>query len=658
MKKNIFEKYNKIFELTIKSILLFSMFLLLLHLIAFIDISTLISLRSYITIMGYLSFSLFLIKYQEWDYGFKKKANRIFSYILVLISILLFIRTLGIVFYIRDITNISLANYDFYLLHVFLLTTSFFFISDKEHKKEIIKEQKALRNKWVFILLIGIIGLGIFLRVRGIFLKSPWFDEGISMLVAQRIAEGHGPTLLSGFVYTRAPLYHQYLSLFYKAFGELYGYGVIANIPFFITTSLVIYFFTKDLSNKVMALFATFLFSFSWYPIAEFRNIRFYEVFLSLFMLSVYFFYKVLKKYFDSKISDTFLLSKQNLKEVILFLKENYLPIILSIVFFFFGFRSQILTAFLIPSLAIVSFLIFVFTKKKGFLFLFIFFGSGWIIANIVRYRGDFELKTIFYQPEIVWLETLGRRGFWETFNFFIKKDYWYFLPILILSLPIALFSKKRLGIVYLTGIIIGYYTFVALQGSGTTAVRYYYPILPLMLILTSVNMSVLLNTLDKKTNKFASYLIILLLTSGILLTTVSSGIVESRSIYTKTSRIGTNNRNYREFFEDIKSNNIDTESYIIVGDSHTNLMYYIHNNEVPSFNISRTIPKSNHIDIYLEIPTIGYLDFEDLLDGDDHRKILFMYDNEWERYSGIGSIVKGFEEIYLENNKMLLIRY
>lgn len=654
----VFEKYCKNIDFILRTLILFSLLFIILHLTNLLDLTPIISFRSFTIITVYFLFGTFLLNYKKWNNSLQEKIDKIFSYTLIFLSLLLFFRILGINFLSQGSTIIQLAEYDFYLLHFFLIVTSFFFIAKQKGERQEKKNVLRMKNWWHIIIFILIISLGIFLRVRGIFLKSPWFDEGISMLVAQRIAEGHGPTLLSGFVYTRAPFYHQYLSLFYRAFGELYGYGVLANIPFFIITSIVVYLFTKDLSNKLVALFATFLFSFSWYPIAEFRNIRFYEVFLSLFMLSVYFFYKVLKKYFDSEISDTFLPLKSFSKEVLLFFKKNYLPITLALIFFYLGFKYQMLAAFLIPSFAITTLLIFILTKKKGFLLLFLIFTSGWIIANINRYGCNFQLRTILYQPEITWLESLGRRGFWDTFNFFIRNDYWYFLPILISSIPILIFSKKRFGTIYLTGVVIGYYTLVALQGTGTTAVRYYYPILPLIIILTVVNLFLLFNDLSKKTKKLNFFLIMFILISGIFLTTISSGIRESISIYGKKSRIGTNNRNYREFFDEIERKDLKTESYLIISDRHTSLMYYIHTNNIPQNIIDRMNPRFLKDDIYLGIKELGYRDFEDLIIREQEKTVLFMYDSAWRQRPGIRSIIKRRPTIIFEHREMILLKY
>jgi hypothetical protein len=683
--KEFFKKYNKSIRFVIVNTIVLLIGLLLLHRASFIDISIILPIRYYWLIILYLVSFFVLSYYQGCDKEKKERIEKGIGYFLVFLSILFFLKGLDFQISPNTVLGVPFDPFTPYINHLLVIVVSLLFLTGEEERKFPVNNQinkrsseykklglvKPLKkryrtfiesikkDKWYLLVLLVIIGLGIFLRVRGVFLKSPWFDEGISMDVARRVAEGYGHTRLGGSFYPRVPLFHSYLSLFQKAFGSLYGYGVLANIPFFIITSLTTYLITKTLSNRKIALFATFLFSFSWYPIAEFRNIRFYEAFLCFFMVSVYFLFLALKNYYRSEISNTQIFSRKYIMMLWKFLKRNIFYIIFFLLFFYISFETLLISAFLVPSVAIAALLISIFTKKRGFLLIFLLSTLVWVIAVCDRYNTGLSLTHILYQPEISWLAGFGRKEILQTYKFFLSNNYWYFLYSLILTIPITFFSRKKFRSLAPAGLLIGYYIFVAIQGTGTLALRYYYPTIPLVLILTAINLFLLLNTVQIKLPKKIFKITVCLLVSGITIVTVQSAIVESISIYTKTSKIKTNNMAYREFFEMMLEHDITTDTHFIGGDNHTSYMYYIHNNKTPSYVLSRNSSRVDYESKYQTMRYVGYLDLIDIIKKKEEKEVIFMFDNQWNRHPEALVIILGTKhEIIFEHKGMLLIRY
>ncbi len=60
---------------------------------------------------------------------------------------------------------------------------------------------------------------GLFIRLYGLGSKSFWLDENISALAARGIVETGKPYLDSGYLYSRAYLFH-YAEAFFLLFGQ------------------------------------------------------------------------------------------------------------------------------------------------------------------------------------------------------------------------------------------------------------------------------------------------------------------------------------------------------------------------------------------------------------------------------------------------------
>ena len=243
------------------------------------------------------------------------------------------------------ITNSTILTFLFSALLIFINWNDIKVDSLKLHLERKVKKKNLLILSTIVVLTI----LGVYLRLNHIKHLSIWYDEGLSISVAQNIAKGKGRVTANGYPYRRAKLFHNYLSLFYKQREELWV-GIYANIPFYIITSIFLYFFGKELKDKKTGLLTIFLFTFSWVSIAMAREVRFYEMLVCFFTMANYFFYKSFKLYLRNKINVNFIF---------------YL--LLSIIFFVISLQTQVLTFFILYGLLTFSLILYLMSVKKGF---------------------------------------------------------------------------------------------------------------------------------------------------------------------------------------------------------------------------------------------------------------------------------------------------
>lgn len=664
-------KYNSILLLFCSNLLVTFFFISVAKFLGIANISYFLKFQ-YIIIFSYYLLSFFAILIYFRSNAFVK--NLIKNISLLFLSLLIFLTVLKLwnfevsfgnsFLFTLDNTDLYLYNFLASTLILFLVVTNRKISFEQKNRNgylliKLFKRYEFLKNKKISLFIAGlIILLGIILRVLGVFQFSPWFDEGISMLVAERIAEGHGHTLLTDYFYNRALLYHEYLALWYKSFNSLYGYGVLANTPFFIGTSIIIYKLARRMFNRWTALLALLFYSFSWFSIAEFRFIRFYEYFVFFFQMSIYFLYLLLEKLDIRKDLNTLKISLKLFALWIDFIKKNIVLIIFFTISFLLALDAQLLAAFLIPSLAVFSLLYALITGKKQFLILFLISLLLWTIANFIRYQEDFSFILLIIQPEVNWLKNIERTDFFNTWKDFVSLCYPY-APIIFLIISIVtFFKKKKLMTSFLVIISISYFALVAIQGTGTSALRYFYPIAPLIAIVSSFSFFEIKNLLTSRIKSpiitsitFFSLLLLLLIS-------LYPGLKESFSSYTNTSKIGTHNLEYRDFFKLINKYNLDSENYLIAGDTHMSLMYYLEMGSTPTFSVHREEMNYNSTDIYLNIPIIGYGDFEKIRNQEKHKKVLFLYDNRWEDKKGKFSIFNKDYVVLEESNGMMMIQY
>ena len=144
-------------------------------------------------------------------------------------------------------------------------------------------------------LFISIFILALVLRIYGLGDESYWFDEFITIRVAQEGVE----SILSG---GRPPLY----LLIAHFWIELVGTSEIAtrllSVFFGLGSVYFIYRISKSLFNDKVGLISAFFMSLSQYQIYYSQEFRYYSLFLLITLISYFYFLKVLqrKRYSDS----------------------------------------------------------------------------------------------------------------------------------------------------------------------------------------------------------------------------------------------------------------------------------------------------------------------------------------------------------------------
>ncbi len=209
-----------------------------------------------------------------------------------------------LVFYINEIiTHFHYIKVISFTTTMFLGLLSFLGLGtkgvDEKRNEAITPNTNKIANWKTLLVLSAIICVGVYLRVKGIQELSLWVDEVNSIIVSEQIANGHGQTLLSGEPYTRAYVYHHLLAIFLKIFGNPDVTGRLLNIPFFILSAVYIYKFGRYIKNNTVGLLSAALFSFSWFGISMARDLRFYEMFLSLFLVFSYTLMVTLIEYYN-----------------------------------------------------------------------------------------------------------------------------------------------------------------------------------------------------------------------------------------------------------------------------------------------------------------------------------------------------------------------
>jgi hypothetical protein len=208
----------------------------------------------------------------------------------------------------------------------------------------------------------------------------------------------------------------------------------------------------------------------------------------------------------------------------------------------------------------------------------------------------------------------------------------------------------------YLIFLTIGYYTIISLQGTGSIAPRYFYPFLPLSMVIFSIFSFYLVKIFSQGKNE---KIVILGLVFLLFLDIYASGIRESTSIIPRNSKLGVNNFEYREFFDKIQERNIKLEDNIVVGDGHIVIMYYIHTKNKPNFIVMRNENRFKKRNFYLNIPEIGYEDLNDLINKTKKESVFFLYDGDWNKWEeSKKSILENEHEIIIEYGNMRLIKY
>jgi len=358
---------------------------------------------------------------------------------------------------------------------------------------------------------------------------------------------GLGNILINGSNYGRAYLYHKYLSYFFQ-FSEEFYIGIIANIPFFIISSIFLYFFGKELLNRKVGLFASFLFSFSWVGIAMFRDVRFYEMFICLFLIGNYFLYKSLKFFFNN--------DKNLFKNKILtFGLLSYF--VASIIFFLFSLHIHQLTYFILYALFAMGIILYFLKSNRHGALIIVSSLVLLVLGQLYKYKeAIFQLEynmpgwfTRLYEPA----------GYFKFIKELFFQGYFY-LPIIIGLLIFFMLKENKLAPIFLFSIFFGLYSMISIQGAGEISfIRYYYFLFSFIFLSTGYALFSIKNSKIKLSKTIYYFLL-----AAVVITTLYTGIQESQSPLYKTSNYRAKNVPNREISQLI--NNDFYKEYKTIG--------------------------------------------------------------------------------------------
>ena len=151
----------------------------------------------------------------------------------------------------------------------------------------------------IFILFGGV------LRFYNLSSQSYWMDEGYTVNAVLSISE-HGSTILDSGKNYSCSTYCYPTAFFIKIFGDSPSTYRLLSVLAGLIFILAIFFITKRLFNRNIALLSSFFITFSYWQIAWSRQARWYTLFTLFFWLALYFFYKTLYSEKNKYLNITF----------------------------------------------------------------------------------------------------------------------------------------------------------------------------------------------------------------------------------------------------------------------------------------------------------------------------------------------------------------
>lgn len=157
------------------------------------------------------------------------------------------------------------------------------------------KVRKYAETHNTILILIFIVLLGAFLRIKGLTYQSYWLDELYSASYSDP-ANSFGRMFSYVSEDNHPPLYQTFLWISYHLFGysELVGRAFSAVMG--ILGVVAIYFLGKELFNKEIGLYASFFAAINYFLIYYSQETRAYSMLLLFTIISYTYFVKVLKE--------------------------------------------------------------------------------------------------------------------------------------------------------------------------------------------------------------------------------------------------------------------------------------------------------------------------------------------------------------------------
>lgn len=171
------------------------------------------------------------------------------------------------------------------------------------------KPEKLRYKLLLFIILISILSIAFYFRIKGSLIRSYWMDEAITVMVAKNFSEMYKLVLDGGNAYTGYMLHTSSMGLLFKLFGASYLTSRIISVISSLALIAAIFHYAKKYLNFKVALFSTVVISFSLFDLSWATQARHYELYALLFFLFSFAFFELI----DSR---TF--SKKKLLQVII----------------------------------------------------------------------------------------------------------------------------------------------------------------------------------------------------------------------------------------------------------------------------------------------------------------------------------------------------
>lgn len=440
-----------------------------------------------------------------------------------------------------------------------------------------------------YLLLIPFILVIAAFCIFGIDKQYMWSDEVYSFNAAKMIIEKGQAIYDSGLIYARSPIYHNLLAFSMKIFGENELGSRILNIPFWLGTCAVIFFFVKDIipfikgeRRNMTALLVSLFYMISNFAISMLRETRMYGMSTFFLILSTYLFYKAV---INPKNGYKILGIEVDIKYAIFFLPVMYV-----------AYNTHPINILLGLGIAIYFLLSTFLYKKKIYFLIFVLLILSGLGLMYLRYD-SLNILNVFTDLSPDWAKGLNIL----YYSVLTVRN----LPIVILALPATLYillRKRDKTVLFLTSIILGFLPFLSLQSAQHE--RYWQAVIPIIVILSFFSLILFFKEIG--INKLTKVLMALILTTSLFHIYLSVKEIIEIDTYTRTSLSIHKKLEYNKLFIYLE-NNLDKED-LLIADSHSAYTLY-----AKGFKVDYLLLPDDSVnwewgekDLYFDIPLIN----------------------------------------------------
>ena len=340
-----------------------------------------------------------------------------------------------------------------------------------------------MNKKYYLILVILIFLFAAFLRLYNLGAPSFWIDEMNHVYVTKSIEKDGSLNLPSGERYGRAKLFSYATAFSAKIFG-VNEFGVrFASTLFGLIALLVLYLFAVKFLGKEIALVSLFLLALIPYEVGWARTARFYTLFQTFTILTVFTFYLGFEW---SKFSKKLVTSPSLIKNW----QINWLYLFLSGILAFIAISIQVIGAFILLGIFVYIFanfvyLLFTSSMKVAFTskyFAFSVLGILASLAGIFLMPGLKELIKTGLEFSPGWAQYDVALDRFLFIKFIIGKDLFPLGVFFVLGVFQAVIRKDRLLVYLFLIFIVPIFLFTTIF--SIRMFQYMYNIFPFLIII------------------------------------------------------------------------------------------------------------------------------------------------------------------------------